>query len=331
VNHTSARPGILPPPSDHHYLPRPDGARLALYTDGPDAAPVTVVLAHGWCATASIWHDHARHLAARGIRVIRYDQRGHGASLSGTSTASTRLLADDLAAMLRHTRRRTRVVVAGHSMGGMGVLQLAAHHPTVAARLSGVLLVATSSGQMDLTGAQHPRWNAWWAGLATPSQPCACGCPERHRLSATSCHPPATPDHRSTSRPTGTGRSPRTTSSQEPSAPCPASLYTSWRENTTASCPPSTRCAWSPNFRTPGFTWSPTAVTACPASSLPRSAPCSRGCADCTGPSHFVGACATPEARPPRGSAPEESGAPGGLRRIGRPPHGPNPLFPPVP
>ncbi|MFD7552312.1 alpha/beta fold hydrolase [Streptomyces sp. NPDC059816] len=156
MDHTPDRPGNLPPPSGHHYLPRPDGARLALYTDGPDAAPVTVVLAHGWCATASIWHDHARHLAARGIRVIRYDQRGHGASLSGTSTAFTRLLADDLAAVLRHTRRRTRVVVAGHSMGGMGVLQLAAHHPTVAARLSGVLLVATSSGQMDLTGAQHP-------------------------------------------------------------------------------------------------------------------------------------------------------------------------------
>ncbi|MET9777951.1 alpha/beta hydrolase [Streptomyces sp. NPDC006367] len=156
MHHAPARPGSLPPPPVHHYLPRPDGARLALYTDGPDAAPVTVVLAHGWCATASIWHDHARHLAARGIRVIRYDQRGHGASLTGTSTASTRLLADDLAAVLRHTRRRSRVVVAGHSMGGMGVLQLAAHHPAVAAGLSGVLLIATSSGQMDLTGTQHP-------------------------------------------------------------------------------------------------------------------------------------------------------------------------------
>jgi pimeloyl-ACP methyl ester carboxylesterase len=156
MNHAPARTDSLLPPASHHYLPRPDGARLALYTDGPAAAPVTVVLAHGWCATASIWHDYARHLAARGIRVIRYDQRGHGASLTGTSPASTPLLADDLAAVLRHTRRRSRVVVAGHSMGGMGVLQLAAHHPAVAANLSGVLLVATSSGQMNLTGAQHP-------------------------------------------------------------------------------------------------------------------------------------------------------------------------------
>lgn len=151
-----ARPGSQHPPPRHHYLPRADGARLALYTDGPDDAAVTVVLAHGWCATASIWHDHARHLAARGIRVIRYDQRGHGASPTGTSPASTQLLAYDLAAVLRHTRRRSHVMVAGHSMGGMAVLQLAAHHPAVAASLSGVLLIATSSGQMDLTAAQHP-------------------------------------------------------------------------------------------------------------------------------------------------------------------------------
>ncbi|MFJ2627713.1 alpha/beta hydrolase [Streptomyces sp. NPDC087532] len=125
MHHGPARPNSLPPPPSH-YLPRPDDARLALYTDGPDAAPVTVVLAHGWCATVSIWDDHARHLATRGIRVIRYDQRGHGASLTGTSIASARLLADELAAVLRHTRRCPRVVVAGHSMGGMGVLHLAA-------------------------------------------------------------------------------------------------------------------------------------------------------------------------------------------------------------
>ncbi|MGW2425245.1 alpha/beta fold hydrolase [Streptomyces sp. NPDC001709] len=155
MHHTPARAGSLPPPPSHHYLPRPDGARLALYTDGPDDAPVTVVLAHGWCATATVWHDHARHLAARGTRVIRYDQRGHGASLTGTSPASTRLLADDLAAVLGNTHRRSRIVVAGHSMGGMGILQLAVHHPPVAARLSGVLLVATSSGQMDLTRTQR--------------------------------------------------------------------------------------------------------------------------------------------------------------------------------
>ena len=57
----------------------------------------------------------------------------------------------DLDAILRSvTTGRSRVVLVGHSMGGMTIMALAERHPKlVAARVAGVVFVATSSGQMD--------------------------------------------------------------------------------------------------------------------------------------------------------------------------------------
>lgn len=104
-----------------------DGAALAVYADGPDDAPVTLVLAHGWTLDASAWQHQAEDLtrarsAAAGrsggertggeradseptdaVRVVRYDQRGHGRSESGHSPWSIDLLGQDLAAVIEQT------------------------------------------------------------------------------------------------------------------------------------------------------------------------------------------------------------------------------------
>ena len=68
-----------PPPSATD-----DGALLHAVVDGPEDAPVTLVLAHGWTLAQASWDDVAALLdAARGageLRVVRYDQRGHGRS-----------------------------------------------------------------------------------------------------------------------------------------------------------------------------------------------------------------------------------------------------------
>src|SRR5579884_3832247 len=77
-----------------------DGARLAAYLHGPADAAVTVVLAHGWTLDATSWRRHAELLAAPGgavpVRVVRYDQRGHGRSESGTAEWTIDQLGDDL-------------------------------------------------------------------------------------------------------------------------------------------------------------------------------------------------------------------------------------------
>ncbi|MFC1420615.1 alpha/beta fold hydrolase [Streptacidiphilus cavernicola] len=136
-----------------------DGAALAAYTDGPDDAPVTLVLAHGWTLDASAWEQQARALAGAsgaggGVRVVRYDQRGHGRSDGGiTRPWSIDLLGQDLAAVIGQTAPEGPLVLGGHSMGGMTVMALAAARPDlVAERVRGVLLTSTSAGRLDPRG-----------------------------------------------------------------------------------------------------------------------------------------------------------------------------------
>ncbi|MFH0245993.1 alpha/beta fold hydrolase [Streptomyces sp. HK10] len=142
-----------------HHLTRPDGARLAVYRREPSVpSEVTLVLAHGWSASAAVWDDVIRHLPADDrTRILTFDQRGHGASTPGHAPADMRVLADDLQAVLSAFSPDTPAIVAAHSMGAMAVLTGAATRGrTAAARLVGLLLVSASSGQMDLRLAGHP-------------------------------------------------------------------------------------------------------------------------------------------------------------------------------
>jgi pimeloyl-ACP methyl ester carboxylesterase len=139
-------------------LQRPDGARLALYTDGPRDADLVVILAHGWQATASVWSEHVRQLPRPRTRIVRYDQRGHGNSTAGRALPSIPLLADDLKAVISTTAPgRLPVLLVGHSMGGMAILALAAHHPhLIGDKVTAALLAATTGGGLDLAASHHP-------------------------------------------------------------------------------------------------------------------------------------------------------------------------------
>jgi pimeloyl-ACP methyl ester carboxylesterase len=131
-----------------------DGALLHATIDGDDDAPVTVVLAHGWTLAQAAWDDVADLLLPRigagELRLVRYDQRGHGRSTWGESEITIDRLGDDLAAVLDQLAPDGPVVLGGHSMGGMTIMCLAANRPELFGnRVRGVLLVSTSAG--DLT------------------------------------------------------------------------------------------------------------------------------------------------------------------------------------
>jgi pimeloyl-ACP methyl ester carboxylesterase len=131
-----------------------DGAELHATIDGSDDAPVTVVLAHGWTLAQAAWDDVADLLAPRisagDLRLVRYDQRGHGRSTWGEAEISVDQLGDDLAAVIDQLAPTGPVVLGGHSMGGMTIMCLAASRPELFGdRVRGVLLVSTSAG--DLT------------------------------------------------------------------------------------------------------------------------------------------------------------------------------------
>ncbi|WP_406346571.1 alpha/beta hydrolase [Streptomyces sp. NBC_01547] len=123
-------------------IPLPDNARLAVYADGPEQAPVTAVLVHGLSVTAALWRSHIPLLLRQGMRVVRYDQRAHGHSTRGTAALNLDQLADDLAHILRTTAPRGPVVLAGHSMGAMTLMRLVARHPELAPRIRKLVLIS---------------------------------------------------------------------------------------------------------------------------------------------------------------------------------------------
>jgi 3-oxoadipate enol-lactonase len=80
-----------------------------------------------------IWNELAGHLPS-GLRVIRYDKRGHGLSEATPGPYAMKTLAEDLAALLDHLGV-TRAAVVGLSVGGMIAQGLAALRPDLVSAL----------------------------------------------------------------------------------------------------------------------------------------------------------------------------------------------------
>jgi pimeloyl-ACP methyl ester carboxylesterase len=134
-----------------------DGTSLHVEVHGPDRADVpTVVLIHGWTCTLTCWGPVIRSLRGQ-LRIIAYDQRGHGASdPTGPGPCDTSMLADDLTAVLRQALPPGQTaVLAGHSMGGMTIIA-AADRPEVRERASGVLLASTGFAHLSMESLVFP-------------------------------------------------------------------------------------------------------------------------------------------------------------------------------
>ncbi|MGB8651884.1 MAG: alpha/beta hydrolase [Mycobacteriales bacterium] len=129
-----------------------DGVVLHAEVHGPEDAPGTVVLAHGYVLSNRLWDLQVAALreARPDLRVVTYDQRGHGRSeRTHPDRATIAQLGHDLRAVLDATSAGP-AVVAGHSMGGMTVMAFAEHYPElIGSRVVGAGLVATSSGGLD--------------------------------------------------------------------------------------------------------------------------------------------------------------------------------------
>jgi pimeloyl-ACP methyl ester carboxylesterase len=107
-----------------------DGVPLHVEISGPDDAPVTVVFCHGYTLSQDTWHYQRQALSGT-ARLVFWDQRGHGRSGHGDPEHSTiAQLGADLQAVLAATMPAGgRVLLVGHSMGGMTIMALAARQP----------------------------------------------------------------------------------------------------------------------------------------------------------------------------------------------------------
>ena len=208
-----------PPPRSAAALRRADRRWAAAEDVAPTRGPRAARSASRWSSpptTAPSWR-HRRpatgpprralplldgqpdHVGARrpppgrapATRSSLYDQRGHGESTVGADGLTSSALGDDLRAVLEAVDARD-AVLAGHSMGGMTIQALAAHHPEVRRRAgsgpscSSPPRPGPRRGRRDATGRPHHRQSGPGAGHgqsrpATPS--CGGG---RRRASAAS-------------------------------------------------------------------------------------------------------------------------------------------------
>lgn len=130
-----------------------DGLRLDVRTYGPEDAPLTVLLAHCWTLNQADWHYQVRDLQrefGHGIRIVTWDHRGHGASdESPRQDCRISNLGRDMGDILDAYAPEGKLVLVGHSIGGMTMMALAEQRPEVFSRVVGAVFIATSAS--DLT------------------------------------------------------------------------------------------------------------------------------------------------------------------------------------
>ena len=163
-----------------------DGTRLAYHVAGPDdpAAP-TLVFANALGTTMSIWDAVVADLPA-GLRILRYDMRGHGKSSVPQPPYTMGTLISDAAAVCDAADARD-VMFVGLSVGGMVAQGLAIKRPDLiralvlsntAARIGHAAVwqdrieAVRRSGLAAMADAVLDRWFAGEARHGTAAETC---------------------------------------------------------------------------------------------------------------------------------------------------------------
>jgi len=108
------------------------GLAIHIAVDGPPGAPA-LLLMHSLGSSLHIWDAQAKALAS-GLRVVRFDLRGHGLSQTGAGPCTLDDLAGDALGVL-DALGIARAHVAGVSIGGMIAQAVAARAPDRVASL----------------------------------------------------------------------------------------------------------------------------------------------------------------------------------------------------
>ena len=125
-----------------------NGISINYQVDGADGAP-WLVLSNSLATNLAMWDGQARELG-RAFRVLRYDQRGHGATDAPAGRYAFELLIADALALMDALAIK-KAHFGGLSMGGATALGLAQKHPE---RLDRVI-VCDSPCQSTPTSSQQ--------------------------------------------------------------------------------------------------------------------------------------------------------------------------------
>ena len=109
-----------------------NGIRLCF--EERQGADAPVVLVHGWCCDHTYLAPQFEHFAKQGRGVVALDLSGHGLSDKPREPYTMQRFADDVAFVCGHLGVK-KVVVIGHSMGGVVAFDLASRHPELVSAL----------------------------------------------------------------------------------------------------------------------------------------------------------------------------------------------------
>lgn len=126
-----------------------NGADLHVALSGPEQGPA-VMFSNSLGTDLRVWDELIPHLP-QGLRLVRYDKRGHGLSEETPGPYSIELLADDAAALIEALGLRN-VVFVGLSIGGLIGQSLAARRPDLLAGL----VISNSAAKIG----DAPMWDA---------------------------------------------------------------------------------------------------------------------------------------------------------------------------
>ena len=136
-------------------VPANDGVLLHVEELGPSDAELTIVFCHGYTQQLAVWHYQRQALSQdrASRKLVLWDQRSHGRSERSSAEHSTiDQLGNDLQTILADCAPTGRIVLVGHSMGGMTIMALADQRPELfGSRVVGVALLSTSTGKLALT------------------------------------------------------------------------------------------------------------------------------------------------------------------------------------
>jgi pimeloyl-ACP methyl ester carboxylesterase len=107
---------------------------VRLFFEEARGAGDPVVLVHGWCCDHTYLAPQFEHFAKNGRRVVTLDLRGHGLSDKPREPYTMQGFADDVAFVRGHLGL-TKLVVIGHSMGGIVAFDLASRYPELVSAL----------------------------------------------------------------------------------------------------------------------------------------------------------------------------------------------------
>ncbi len=163
--------GLVTPALHDTHAVMPDAYVLPLTRWQPSAPPRAVVLAlHGLNDYRNAHAGVGPYLAARGVAVYAYDQRGFGATKdAGYWHGADRLVEDALimTQLLRTRHSDTPLYVLGESMGGAVLLAALPHNPPLAA--DGIVLVAPAVWARS-TMPWYQRFALWVTARTLPGK-----------------------------------------------------------------------------------------------------------------------------------------------------------------